>query len=63
MIPASQTFSLPTVLALIAIARAPRVVCAWCADFNAANPKHRYTSHGICPECALKLEREADTRD
>lgn len=31
------------------------VVCAWCPDFDASDPKNANASHGICSTC---LERE-----
>lgn len=30
-------------------------ICAWCPDFDKADPRNAHASHGICPAC---LERE-----
>lgn len=32
------------------------VVCAWCPDFDASDPKNANVSHGMCSTC---LERES----
>ena len=34
------------------------VVCSWCPDFDASDPKHANASHGMCATC---LERETLT--
>jgi hypothetical protein len=35
-----------------------RVVCAWCPDFNPADPANAGASHGICPDCAARVAPE-----
>jgi hypothetical protein len=34
------------------------VLCAWCVDFNPRDPRNRGASHGICPTCFSRMERE-----
>lgn len=37
----------------------PRIVCAWCPDFDPrAQPAD--VSHGMCPTCAAQLNAELD---
>lgn len=37
-----------------------RVPCAWCPDFNGADPSHRGQSHGMCATCAALFEQAID---
>jgi hypothetical protein len=37
-------------------APAPRVICAWCPDFNPLDPANANASHGMCPRCVAKFE-------
>ena len=36
-----------------------KVICAWCGKHKSGDPNDKEVSHGICPECAAKLEQEA----
>jgi len=39
---------------------APRVVCAWCPDYNGLDPVNRGVSHGMCPACAALFDAAID---
>lgn len=36
-------------------------VCAWCPGHDPRDPKHAGVSHGICPTCKARMERELRT--
>ncbi len=42
--------------ASIEIISAPRVVCAWCPDFNRQDPINKGASHGMCQACFAKAD-------
>ncbi len=42
--------------ASIEIISAPRVVCAWCVDFDRHDPKNKGASHGMCQACYAKAD-------
>lgn len=37
-----------------------RVVCAWCADFDATDPANLGASHGLCASCEARVSAEWD---
>lgn len=38
-------------------------ICAWHPGFNPLAPENKGASHGICPDCAARLQAELDTPD
>jgi hypothetical protein len=34
----------------------PRVVCAWCPDFDPTDPANKNASHGLCADCKIRME-------
>lgn len=36
-----------------------RVICAWCGLVLKDGSQHAEISHGICPSCALFMQKEA----
>lgn len=43
---------------LLGCLQGKRRICAWCPDFNRADPKNAGADHGMCPSCAAKLRAE-----
>jgi len=40
----------------------PAVICAWCGKVKSGSIYHGDASHGICDECAEKIERKNGKR-
>lgn len=36
-------------------------ICAWCPDFDPADPKNHGASHGICDACKDKMLAQLET--
>lgn len=41
----------------------PTSICAWCSGFDRRDPANKGQSHGMCPTCAAKFQRELDARE
>lgn len=39
-----------------------RTICAWCGKTILEGDPHAAPSHGICPECVIKVEGEDPVR-
>lgn len=40
----------------------PKVICAWCPNFNPRDPANAEASHTICPACQAKMAAQAEGR-